>query len=251
MAEERLLEAVLDLCKEQGWLKARGKQRTDSTHVLAKIRALNRLECGGETMFHTLKVLAQVVPDWLRTHADPEWAKRYDHRMEDYRRPTSKQERLKGAKEIGADGWKVLSMLASADAPAWLQEIPAIQTLRRLWEQQFYPVSEGGTFRTHETLVPCGQRHNSPDDLDATSAKNRHFTWVGYKVHVTETCDEQAPSLITQVTTTDGAVTDDPALTDIQEGLERQEMLPEQHLVDAGDVDAPLLVSSQTRFGVD
>src|SRR5215469_10257779 len=51
-AEERFLEAVLALCKEQGWLKARGRQRTDSTHVLAKIRALNRAECVVETLRH-------------------------------------------------------------------------------------------------------------------------------------------------------------------------------------------------------
>ncbi len=251
IAEERLLDALLDLCKERGWLKARGKQRTDSTHVLAKIRALNRLECVGETMFHTLNVLAQVAPDWLRMHADPAWAKRYDHRMEDYRLPTSKEERLKVANEIGADGWKLLSLLSQEDAPAWLKELPTIQTLRWIWEQQFHPVAEGGTFRTNETLVPAGQMHNSPYDLDASYAKKRHVTWVGYKVHFTETCDEQVPHLITQVTTTDGTVTDDTALTDIQEGLEHQELLPEQHLVDAGYVDAHLLVSSQTRFDVD
>ncbi len=51
-AEERFLEAVLDLCKERGWLKTRGRQRTDSTHVLAKIRALNRAECVVETLRH-------------------------------------------------------------------------------------------------------------------------------------------------------------------------------------------------------
>ena len=59
-AEERFLEAVLDLCKAQGWLKARGRQRTDSTHVLAKVRALNRAECVIETLRHALNVLAVV-----------------------------------------------------------------------------------------------------------------------------------------------------------------------------------------------
>src|SRR5689334_19001027 len=52
--------------------------------------------------------------------------------------------------------------LSLEDAPAWLQEIPTIQTLRWVWEQQFQPLAEGGTFRTNETLVPAGQMHNSP-----------------------------------------------------------------------------------------
>jgi hypothetical protein len=58
------LEAVLTLCKEQGWLKARGSQRTDSTHALAKVRALNRAECVVETLRHALNVLAVVAPEW-------------------------------------------------------------------------------------------------------------------------------------------------------------------------------------------
>jgi transposase len=62
-AEERFLEVVLDLCKDRGWLKTRGRQRTDSTHVLAKIRVLNRAECVVETLRHALNILAVVVPD--------------------------------------------------------------------------------------------------------------------------------------------------------------------------------------------
>jgi transposase len=64
-AETHLLQALLELCKSRGWLKARGRQRTASTHVRASIRDLNRLECAGETLRHTLNVLAEVAPDWL------------------------------------------------------------------------------------------------------------------------------------------------------------------------------------------
>ena len=79
-AEERFLEAVLDLCKERGWLKGRGHQRTDSTHILAKVRALNRAECVVETLRHALNVLAVVAPDWLRGQVQPDWLKRYGSR---------------------------------------------------------------------------------------------------------------------------------------------------------------------------
>ncbi len=82
-AEERFLEAVLDLCEERGWLKTRGRQRTDSTHVLAKIRALNRAECVVETLRHALNVLSVVTPDWLRSQVQPEWLERYGHRAEE------------------------------------------------------------------------------------------------------------------------------------------------------------------------
>jgi len=79
-AEERFLEAVLDLCKERGWLKARGRQRTDSTHILAKVRALNRAECVVETLRHALNVLAVVAPDWGLRQVQPDWLERYGPR---------------------------------------------------------------------------------------------------------------------------------------------------------------------------
>ena len=63
-AEERLLTQLLAHFVERGLLKARGKQRTDSTHIVAAVRELNRLEIVGETLHHTSNVLAQRVPDW-------------------------------------------------------------------------------------------------------------------------------------------------------------------------------------------
>jgi transposase len=72
-AETHLLQALLELCKRRGWLKSRGRQRTDSTHVLAAMRDLHRLECSGETLRHTLNILAEVAPDWLLAQTPPEW----------------------------------------------------------------------------------------------------------------------------------------------------------------------------------
>lgn len=58
-----LLETLLSQLKELGLLKARGQQRTDSTHVLAAIRTLNRLESVGETLRAALNDLAMAAPD--------------------------------------------------------------------------------------------------------------------------------------------------------------------------------------------
>ena len=66
-AELLLFETMLPRFQEQGLLKAKGRQRTDSTHVLAAIQTLNRLECIGETLRHALNVLATVAPNWLRS----------------------------------------------------------------------------------------------------------------------------------------------------------------------------------------
>ena len=88
-----LLEALLERCRRLGLLKAHGRQRTDSTHVLAAVRALNRLELVRETLGHTLEVLAGAVPDWLRAHALPEWVRRYQGRCDELRLPKGKAAR--------------------------------------------------------------------------------------------------------------------------------------------------------------
>src|SRR3712207_1378988 len=69
-AVDRLLARLLEAAREEGLLKARGRQRTDSTHVLAAIRTLNRVELAAETLRAALNAIAVVAPDWLRALAD-------------------------------------------------------------------------------------------------------------------------------------------------------------------------------------
>jgi transposase len=127
-AEQRLLDAILERCRERKWLKARGRQRTDSTPGLACVRAVNRLECVGETLRHTLNSLAVVAPEWLHTHGQVEWGERDGRRVEDYRLPTRQEDRHAYAQVIGADGYALLSASYSSQAPAWLREVPAVET---------------------------------------------------------------------------------------------------------------------------
>ncbi len=130
-AEERFLEAVLTLCKEQGWLKGRGRQRTDSTHVLAKVRALNRAECAIETLRHALNVLAVVAPEWLRSQVQPDWLHRYGHRAEEYRLPAGEEKRQQFLHQVGQDGWGLQTAIESDPHCHWMLSIPAVDTLQR------------------------------------------------------------------------------------------------------------------------
>src|ERR671936_1321713 len=107
-AEQRLLDRLLEQCQARGFLKVRGRQRTDSTRVLGALRQLNRLECVGETMRQALNTIATVEPDWLRALAPPEWFDRYGRRIEDARLATKPDERQQYAELIGADGLVLL-----------------------------------------------------------------------------------------------------------------------------------------------
>jgi transposase len=113
----------------------RGRARTDSTQVLAKVRALNRVELVGETLRAALNILAIVAPDWLRAHAMPEWVERYDRPVKDDRLLATKAQREALVQQIGGDGAALLTALRAADAPTWLCEVPAVDVLCRVWVQ--------------------------------------------------------------------------------------------------------------------
>ena len=75
--ESILFQELSNTLQEKGLLRRGGKQRTDSTHILASVRELNWLECTGQTMYAALNQLATVVPDWLQQHIPAEWFQRY------------------------------------------------------------------------------------------------------------------------------------------------------------------------------
>src|SRR5215469_13491582 len=171
-AEERLLDLFLEQCREGGWLKTRGRQRTDSTHVLAKIRALNRVLCVAQTMVYVLNVLSEVAPEWVRAYVPVEWVERYGERLEHERLPQGEDERQQYANQVGVDGWILLQALDAASTADWLKTLPAVTTLRTIWEHQFAPLDQGGHWRVGPAL-PAAQLINSPYDLDARYGKEK------------------------------------------------------------------------------
>ena len=136
-AQERLLDTLLERCRAIGLLKARGKQRTDSTHVLSAVRRLNQLELVAETLRATLNELATVAPEWLQSVAPLEWYERYAKRIEDARLPKDNAEREAYGQTVGEDGFVLLSALESDEGLETLRELASVVTLRQLWGQYF------------------------------------------------------------------------------------------------------------------
>ncbi len=246
-----LFDLLLTQLQDRGYVKARGRQRTDATHVLARMRTLSRVEVVGETVRAALNSLAVAAPAWLKEQIQQEWIERYEHRIEDYRLPDGTQAREAYALVIGRDGMTLLDAIYAPTAPDWARWLPAVQTLRRVWLQQFY--WEEGELRWRElaNMPAAGDCINSPYDPEAQYAKKRDTGWVGYKVHLTETCDNDLPHVITHVETTPAPLADLAALPRVHEALEHHDLLPERHLVDTGYMDAEALVKSLQDYGVD
>jgi transposase len=245
-----LLDKLVCSLKERGLIKSRGKQRTDSTHVLAAIRDLNRLELVHETMRNALEALSTVAEAWVAEVIPADWYKRYGRRLFSFNSPKTEKERDKLACTIAQDGWNLLCWIDEAQHMRWLSEIPAVVTLRTVWEQQFTKPPSPPRFLNQDEQPPAAERIASPHDTEARFSIKKDLEWAGYKVHLTETCDESFPRLITNVETTVATQPDWLALPSIHSALARKGVIPADHMADTGYVSVENIMDSQRQHGV-
>ena len=199
--------------------------------MLAAIQTLSRLECIAETLRQALNILSATVPDWVQAHAPMEWYERYATRWQDYRLPAGRQERQDLAEMIGQDGRRLFTLLEETPALTWTRNMPAIETLRHVWLQQFY-ADELTRWRDAKDLPPSSLLICTPYDPEARYSQKRTTIWTGYKVHLTESCDEDMPHLITDVQTTPAPRSDFDMTPPIQAALAKRQILPQEQLLD-------------------
>ncbi|MCA9838547.1 MAG: IS1182 family transposase [Trueperaceae bacterium] len=249
-AEHRLLDELLKACQAKSLIRKRGNARTDSTHVLAKVRALNRLGSHIEAMRVCLNSLATLAPEWLKAWVPEDWYERYSKRFESFRSPKEKEEAKALADLVGTDGFALLAKVYHSDSPFWLAELEAVELLRQMWLQQFW-LDEGQVKqRESKDLPPASLLIASPYDADARLGIKRDIRWTGYKIHVTETCDDHKVNLIIHVETAKPNRHDNMQIPSIHEALKAKELLPEKHIVDMAYMDTELMVKSQKDYGV-
>jgi len=288
--EQVVLDALLARLAADGLVKAGGKQRTDSTHVVAAVAALNRLELAGESVRAALEALTAAHPDWVAQRiCVPDFARRYATPLTSWRPPASQAKQDELAIAYARDGYALLEAVCDDSSPAWLRELPAIGVLRRVLLQNCTRAITGGkeVIKRREKepdgdgLPPGHMRIASPYDTDARWGVKRGEFWLGYKLHITETCDDAPPctcpdargeagpagrggarehgkgcahlvfaNLITSVATTDATVTGNQMTGAIDDDLAEKNLPPGQHYLDSGYLSAALLVSEAARHGI-
>ena len=158
--ENLLLDRLLEVCKQRGWLKAGGKQRTDSTHVLARVRSLSNLECVGETLRAVLDDLATLAPDWLAKQISPDWFERYSHRVENYR--------LRHPPKASAQHWHSRSVLTDCICcRRW--KSPTLLTHSRTRPVSNSCARSGSSITTCREARPSGGQARKPARAKASS----------------------------------------------------------------------------------
>ena len=295
--EQVVLDALLARLAADGLVTAGGKQRTDSTHVVAAVAALRRLELAGESVRAALEALTAACPAWVEQRVCvPDFTRRYGTPMTSWRPPPSRARRDELAIAYARDGYALLEAVYDRSGPAWLAGLPAVDVLRRVLLQHYTrTITEDGreVIKRREKqpegdgLPPGHARIASPYDLDARWGVKRGTCWLGYKLHITETCDDAPactcrpgaagppagdagaqrrapggrghdkgcahlvfPNLITSVATTDATVADNQMTGAIHQHLAARTLTPGRHYLDSGYLSAALVVSELASHGI-
>jgi len=279
--EEAALDALLARLSAEGLVKAGGRQRTDSTHVIAAVRSLHAVELAGESVRAALEALAAACPDWLAARVCvSDWARRYGARADSWRLPAGKDARDGLAVEFARDGYELVRACYEDSAPPWARELPAVQVLRTVLVQGYHlGTGDDGreVIRRREPglesgVPPAHLKVSSPYDPDARwGAKDPDLLWLGYKLHVTESCDDPPPcgcqpdpaaarprrcphdtlpNLITHVATTDATVGDCEMTIPVTAALDRKSLAPARHYLDSGYASPGHMITAARDHGV-
>jgi transposase len=230
---DRLLDLALARLKETGLVRERGTQRTDSTHVLAAVRDLTRLELITEAVRAALEEIAGAAPQLLVGLVDEQWGRRYGRPVRLGKNPTRPKTRINTA------GDNALRLLEHLRAHGRGHAFGArVQTLRQIVVQNYYRDAAGRLcWRTEDEggLPPSSRAIVSPYDPTARYARRGQTTrWTGFLAHLTETCSSEGANVITDVATTAATTSDARALPGIHTRLKHRGLLPAEHLVDGG-----------------
>lgn len=243
-AATRLFDALLSQFRALGLLKRRGRQRTDSLAIHTRARHLNRLELVGETLRLAVAALVAADPVWSRATLPPTWAETYGQRTVAER--LSEAERTRLPTETGRDGQWLLDRLADPTPPPALTTLPAVVTLRTVWNQQ-YEMHEGQLVFRDLHGYDGATQIQTPHDPEARWSKKGDQTWVGDKLQLTETDDDALPHLITDIALTSSVEGDTTALVAIAERQAAREVLPGERFVDQGYVSGATLTAAEER----
>ena len=260
-AEQRVFEKLLTKLKALGLVRGRGVQRTDSMAVLSAVTRLTRLELIYETLRVTLQAMKRAEGAWFQRMIPRRFVEEYGERGEQERWVKESGERGHAevkprAAQMGQDGQWLLNRIEAADTPKEIQALAEVATLRTVWAQHFQ------VRRTPEEPEGCGplrlelREHVAsegaetictPHDPETRYSTKRGQEWEGYKLHLTETVDEQRPRIITDIRTTLATTADFDLVSPIQETLIAREVAPAQQLLGMGYVSGRNIAESSGR----
>jgi len=245
--ESLLFDQLLKQIESLGFLKKRKYQRTDSTHVLAVVGELSRLENLSENLRVSLRAIQRSDSAFYKTRIPALYREHWGTAQSDYQMTES--QRKEALERVGQDIHWLLSFL-EINKESFLR-LPELEVLQTLFYQHF-TVQDSPQDSQKACLkdkADTGKdKIQSPHETEARYSEKRGKSWVGYKTHITETANEKGEvNFITNITTTNSCEQDNETLSGIQEELEADGLKPEQQFTDKGYVTGANLSESDEK----
>ncbi len=246
-AERIGLDAVLRRLVAKGLVRKRSKQRIDSTHVLANVAKMSRLEATRETMRLCLEDLRRQKPVTL-PEAWSIWIERYCETEVDYRQLQEPERMVEKLRQAGED---MAGLWAWLETQPELKEREKARLLKRMFDEQF-ELQQGKLEVRRVQLVGCIQNPHDPEAQWSSKDPSKKSQWVGYKAQVLETVGEAegekgqpTGQFITELTTTEAVASD---LAGMKSALEAQQQagleVPSHLYADSAYVNGPELAQA-------
>ncbi len=235
---DKLLQALVKL----GYIRRRGRQRTDSSRVVGLVAKLSRLELVCESLRLALQAIEKQQPGWLEEVAPEAFLNEYLTKRSDYKLSSQQIKRL--LHQTGVDGFWLLKQLSKVE----LSLLDEVQCMVSIWEQQFEQDEEGQYLGARSKIKASGLIQ-SPHEPEVRYYEKRGKGWQGYRAQVTETAEDKgAANFITDAgLATEVQSNDVESLPDIQARLEKRAQSPAQQYVDYAYVSGQQIAHSAQR----
>jgi hypothetical protein len=231
-AERIGLDAVLQSLVGKGLVRKRCKQRIDSTHVLANVAQMSRLEATRQSLRLCLEDLRKQNPAAL-PEGWANWIERYCDSEVDYRQLREPERMIEKLRRAGQD---IAALWGWLETQPELKEREKAQLLKRMWGEQF-ELQEGKVEVRPVQLPGCMQNPHDPQAQWSSKDPSKKKQWVGYKAQVMETVGEVGgekgqPSgqFITELTTTEAVASDLAGMKQAMASQQEAGLAPPSHL---------------------
>ena len=235
---KKVFDRIIEELKERGLIRKDGKQRIDSTHVLAEIKELTRVELMTETLrlaVIDIRNMGLHFPELIE-----EIITTYGSGINLYQLGSKERERI--LKEAGQDMLKLVEYIdKKIPTPSRTKNI---NTLKVVFKQNF-TVNEGSS-EAELIKISTGKDHIcSPHDTEARyGSKHKN---IGYKAQIVETAERGKTNFIVDVEEEDNEETDHGKLTKTINRVEEKDLKPKRVYVDQGYVDGDTLSESKAK----
>jgi transposase len=249
--ESLLFHQLLKRIQSLGFLKRRKHQRTDSTHILAVVGELSRIENLSESLRVSLRAIQKQDSAFYEMKTPSLYREHWSAPLSDYQMTDS--QRREALERAGQDIHWLLSFLKDCletNRKTFLR-LPELEVLQTLFHQHFtvqHSQQDSQKVCLKKEADTGKDKIQSPHEPEARYSEKRGKSWIGYKTHITETANEKGSvNFITDITTTNSCEQDNEALTGIQEKLAESDLKPEHQYTDKGYVTGENLSESAKR----